>query len=254
MSQEQENPFTGAIGAEYEMLRLICPPAAELAGKLGRYLRSWRAGEPLEGLEIGCGTGISTLSLLSERADLRLLAVDSSPKMLEQARRNLESFEAAGRVRFVLADALDALREAPDASLDVVASNYATHNFAADYRRDVFSAIARALKPGGLFLNGDRFAIDDPALHLAHIQGELRHWFKTFAAIDRYDLLEEWVLHLFGDESPAHIMQFTPTVELLRQIGFSPVAVEWREGVDTLLAATKPSERPRGVSAAVAQR
>jgi tRNA (cmo5U34)-methyltransferase len=240
LSQEQANPFTGAIGAEYELLSLICPLSVTLAGKLGRFLKGWRAEEPLRGFEIGCGTGVSTLALLSEREDLRLVSVDSSPKMLEQARRNLASFAEAGRVDFVLADALAALRETESASLDVVASNYATHNFTADYRRTVFSEILRTLKPGGLFLDGDRFAIDDGAAHLAHTQGELRHWFKTFAEINRYDLLEEWVVHLFSDESPAHIMYFTPTLQLLGEIGFAPVSVEWREGVDTLIVATKP--------------
>jgi len=241
MSQEQENPFTGAIGAEYEMLRLICPLAAELAGKLGRYLKDWRPGAPLQGFEIGCGTGVSTLCLISERADLRLTAVDSSPKMLEQARRNLAGPETAGRVDFALADALAALQRLDDASLDVVASNYAIHNFEAAYRNAVFCEIKRTLKPGGLFLNGDRFALDDPVAHLAETQAVLRHWFKTFAAIGRHDLLEEWVVHLFSDESPAHIMYFTPTLEQLRRLGFAPVVAEWREGVDTLMVATKPN-------------
>jgi len=241
MPQALQNPFTGAIGAEYEMLRLICPTAAELAGMVGRRVADFRPGEALSGLEIGCGTGVATLSLLSARADLRLLAVDSSPKMLEQARANLADFEGAGRVAFKLADALVALQETPSSSLDVVASNYATHNFEAEHRRRVFEEIARTLKPGGIFVNGDRFAIDDAAAHVAHTQGEVRHWFKTFAALNRYDLLEEWVLHLFSDESPARIMRFAPTLRALGEAGFAPVVAEWREGVDALVVATKPA-------------
>jgi ubiquinone/menaquinone biosynthesis C-methylase UbiE len=238
---QEENLFTGPIGREYEMLRLICPNAAALAGKLGDYLATLRPGAPLRGFEIGCGTGVSTLALLAKNAGLHLVAVDSSAKMLEQARGNLEEWAGAGRVEFIKADALDALRAQGDASFDVVASNYATHNFPGDYRQRVVAEVFRVLKPGGLFLNGDRFALDDRAAHLALTQSEVRHWFKTFAAINRYDLLEDWVVHLFSDESPEHIMYFAPAMALLQEAGFAPVRVHYREGVDALVAATKPA-------------
>jgi tRNA (cmo5U34)-methyltransferase len=240
-----ENLFTGPIGEEYEMLRLICPNAAKLASRLGQYVGAWRAPgtqpEHLKVLEIGCGTGISALPLLSCRDDLQLLALDSSAKMLDQAKRNLAQWVDAGRVEFVEADALELLKGKKTGSFDVVASNYATHNFLDDYRQKVVEEIFRVLKPGGLFLNGDRFAIDDRAEHLKLTQSEVRHWFKTFAALKRYDLLEDWVVHLFSDESPEHIMYFSPALERLRSAGFDPVQVEYREGVDTLVAAFKPA-------------
>ena len=243
--RKEENLFTGPIGEEYEMLRLICPNAAKLAGRLGDYVGAWGGSQgkapALQGFEIGCGTGISTVALLAKCPNLHLTAVDSSAKMLEQARRNLSEWVDAGRVDFIEADALGALERLGDAGLDLVASNYATHNFEDGYRRRVVREVLRVLKPGGLFLNGDRFAIDDPAAHLALTQSEVRHWFKTFAALNRYDLLQEWVVHLFSDESPEHIMYFSPAIEHLHEVGFSPVSIEYREGVDTRVAATKPS-------------
>jgi tRNA (cmo5U34)-methyltransferase len=236
----QDNLFTGRIGAEYDMLRLMCPNHVRLAKRLGETVGAWRGEEPLTGIEIGCGTGISTLALLAARDDLTLAAVDSAAKMLDQARAHLAEYVAAGRVRFVESDALAVLTSTPEASVDVVASNYAIHNFLCDYRAQTLAEVYRVLKPGGLFINGDRYAMDDRAAHLADTQETVRRWFKLFKEIDRLDLLEDWVVHLYSDESPDHIMYFGPAMEQLETLGFRPVTVDWREGVDTLALAVKP--------------
>jgi hypothetical protein len=68
----------------------------------------------------------------------------------------------------------------------------------------------------------------------------VRDWFKIFTKMNRLDLLEDWILHLLSDESPQHIMYFEPALEQLRAAGFAPIAVEFRDGVDTLVTAEKP--------------
>jgi tRNA (cmo5U34)-methyltransferase len=234
----QDNLFTGKIGAEYDMLRLMCPNHVLLAGRLGQTLAAWKPGEALRGLEIGCGTGISTLSILAARDNLALTAVDSAAAMLDQARENMAEYVKAGRVIFEEADALDALKALPDNSVDVVASNYAIHNFLDDYRAKVLAEVHRVLKPDGLFINGDRYAMDDRAAHLADTQETVRRWFKLFKEIDRLDLLEDWVVHFYSDESPDHIMYFSPSMRQLETLGFK-VSVDYREGVDTLVRAVK---------------
>lgn len=235
----QDNLFTGKIGAEYDMLRLMCPNHVLLAKRVGETVAAFRPGEALKGFEIGCGTGISTLALLAARDTLTLTAIDAAAKMLDQAQASLADYAAAGRVAFREADALEALKTVPDASLDIVASNYAIHNFLDDYRALVLAEVHRVLKPGGLFVNGDRYALDDRAAHLSETQSMVRQWFKLFRQIDRLDLLEDWVAHLYSDESPEHIMYFTPSMEKLRALGFT-VCVDFREGVDTLVRAIKP--------------
>lgn len=240
-----ENLFTGPIGSEYRMLELICPSAALLARRVAERVGDWRKGETLEAFEIGCGSGVSTLPLLAVRDDLHLTAIDSAAKMLDQARAHLSDYVDAGRVRFVEADALASLRALPDASLDVISSNYAIHNFLDDYRQETLAEAFRALKPGGIFVNGDRYAMDDRAAHLATTQAEVRGWFQKLGGLGRYDLLEDWVAHLFSDESPEHVMYLTPALRRFEALGFAPVQVEYREGVDTLVTAVKPRGRQR---------
>jgi tRNA (cmo5U34)-methyltransferase len=234
-----DNLFTGKIAGEYDLLRLMCPNHVVLAKGVAETVAKFKPGVPLKGFEIGCGTGISTLALLAARDDLIVTAIDAAPKMLDQAREALADYVAAGRVVFKLSDALEALKALPDASVDFVSSNYAVHNFTGDYRARALAEVHRALKPGGLFVNGDRYAIDDRATHLTDTQAMVRQWFKLFRQIDRLDLLEDWVVHLYSDESPEIIQYFEPSMRQLESVGFSPVAVEFREGVDTLVRAVK---------------
>jgi tRNA (cmo5U34)-methyltransferase len=239
--KEDENLFAGPIGEEYQVLQKMCPNAALLPQKLAQTLRAAAPGARLDGLEIGCGTGVSASPVLEANAGLALLAVDSSPQMLAQARRNLAALETAGRISFVEDDALAFLRAQPTGRFDVVVSNYAIHNFLSDYRRLVLNEAFRVLKPGGMFLNGDRYALDDRAAHLELTQATVRDWFKTFGEMQRYDLLEDWVAHYFSDESPDHIMYLTPGLAELKEIGFVTVETLYREGVDTLVSARKPA-------------
>lgn len=234
-----ENLFTGKkISAEYEILRIMCPNHVLLARRGAETVAAHRPGEALSGVEIGCGTGISTLSLLAAREDLTLLAIDSAAAMLDQARETLADDVAAGRVEFRETDALAGLQALPSASVDVVASNYAIHNFLDDYRTRVLAEIHRVLKPGGLFVNGDRYALDDRAAHLDDTQTTVRRWFKLFKEMNRLDLLEEWVAHFFSDESEDHIMRFTSAMARLEALGFK-TAIDFRDGVDTLVRAIK---------------
>lgn len=115
---------------------------------------------------------------------------------------------------------------------------YAVHNFRDTYRDLVLNEIFRVLRPFGIFVNGDRYALDDTAEHTRLTQEAVRGYFKVFSSINRFNLL---VLHLFSDESADHIMRLGPSLTKMRGIGFYPVEVHFRDGVNTLLTAVKPA-------------
>lgn len=237
---QAERLFSGLIGEQYSMLRAICPAAPEISRRVGEVLASLQPGKSLSVFEIGCGTGITTLSLLLARENLSVLAVDNEPSMLRQAQQNLSQWIGEGRLQLQAADALSGLLTQPDDSLDVVASGYAIHNFLQGYRLRVLEQVFRVLKPGGVLINGDRYALDDSIAHTRLTQNEVRHWFKVFSDMNRLDLLEQWIVHLFSDESSDHLMRLTPAIDALRQIGFDPVEILHRDGVNAVLTAVKP--------------
>ncbi len=233
--------FSGIIGQEYQMLKLICPYATEMSRLVGVEVAEVcrQHSEKVTVVELGGGTGITTLSILSAAENLQILSVDNEPAMQNQARQSLCEWQANGRLQFSTDDALTALRRQPDASVDVVASAYTLHNFETNYRQQVVREIFRVLRPGGRLINGDRYALDDVSAHTRNTQLEVAEYFKVLTEINRLDLLEHWILHLFSDESENHIMRESVAIEQLKNEVFGQIQLKSRTGVNALLLADK---------------
>jgi trans-aconitate 2-methyltransferase len=93
-------------------------------------------------LDAGCGSGRLTEELLNRLPDGEVVALDFSPKMLEQARQRLGRF--GGRVEFIHAS-LERFELA--APVDGIFSNAVFH-WVADHQA-MFHTLHRALRPGG---------------------------------------------------------------------------------------------------------
>ena len=98
-------------------------------------------------LDAGCGSGRVTEALLERMPQGRVVALDASPSMLDQARERLS--EHASWVRFLQADLLDldpSVLES-DAPVDAVFST-ATFHWVIDHDR-LFANLAAVLRPNG---------------------------------------------------------------------------------------------------------
>ena len=103
--------------------------------------------ECLRVLDVGTGPGFFAILLCEAGYDVT--AVDLTPAMLEEARKNAGSL--AGRIRFLEMNAESP--DFPDCSFDVVVSRNLTWNLPHPDR--AYAEWARVLKPGGLLLNFD---------------------------------------------------------------------------------------------------
>jgi methylase of polypeptide subunit release factors len=82
--------FSGVIGQEYDTLKLICPLAAKMSQLVGAGVERYaqvRPHQALSILELGGGTGITTLAILLAYESVRVLSVDSEPLMQVQAKQ-----------------------------------------------------------------------------------------------------------------------------------------------------------------------
>ena len=106
-------------------------------------------------LELGVGTGETARRVLERHPGARLVGIDESPPMLEQARLSLPASAdlRVGRLQEAL----------PAGPFDAVVSALAVHHLTAAEKRDLFARVLAVLRPGGAFLLADVVVPDDSA-------------------------------------------------------------------------------------------
>lgn len=234
--------FSGVIGQEYDLLKLICPFATEMSRLVGTKLGELAAtqAQSFQAVELGGGTGITTLAILSAHPGLKVLSIDNEPTMQRQAQQSLKAWVDEGRLSFSGDDALTALINMPSNSVDAIGSAYTLHNFECTYRQQVIQEIFRVLKPGAWFVNGDRYALDDIDAHTRATQQEVAGYFKVLTGIERLDVLEHWIIHLFSDESENHVMREAVARQQMSEAGLQQIEFSSRLAVNALMTAIKP--------------
>jgi len=233
--------FSSVIGQDYYLLKQISPFAMEMSQLVGSSVAEFcnQYSDPVNVVELGGGTGVTSLAILSANEQLTLLSVDNEPTMQNQAKQNLQRWTDEGRLCFSNKDALSALQSLISNSVDVIATAYTLHNFEASYRNQVVSEIFRVLKPSGQFINGDRYALNDVSAHTLSTQNEVAGYFKVLTGLNRLDVLEHWIIHLFSDESENHIMREALALQQLSDAGFKQIILSHRLEVNALVTAIK---------------
>jgi len=123
----------------------------------------------IEVLDIGAGYGVVTEEVLKAYPEARVVLQDYSLAMLKQARLRLA--HCADRLTYVLADLTDpAWAQRVGGPFDLAVSAIALHNLS-DVEKiyACYRGIYGLLKPGGYFLNCDRF-VEGVDRHLSELR------------------------------------------------------------------------------------
>lgn len=165
-------------------------------------------------LDLGAGTGLLSAMVAAVRPQARLVLTDLAEAMLAVARRRL-----AGRtVEYRVMDHL-ALDEA--GAFDVVVSALSIHHLDDPGKREIYRRAARALAPGGLFVNADQVAGATPAMEAAY----WRHWHDRAAAsgIDPAELAAAIERQKLDRRTP-----LAPQLAWLREAGLAEVECRYK--------------------------
>lgn len=233
--------FQGLTGTEYELIKLSVPHYDQLEEAIANEVHNkFKNSEvdKIELLEIGSGTGVTTKFLLDVDSRVIVTAVDNEPIMMKQLSENIKLWNAENRVILQLNDILDYLKNIKDNSFDIVASSFVLHNFKRDFRNKVITEIYRVLKPAGLFVNGDKYAVDNEEDHKKNYKDQLER-FKIYDSIGRPDYKEEWIKHYTEDERPETIFIEGEAKKYMEVLGFRDIKTVYREQLEAVIIGVK---------------
>jgi SAM-dependent methyltransferase len=206
-------------------------------------------------LDLGCGTGSLSERILRRFPHARTVAIDHDPVLMTIGRVGLGDFR--GRLTWLDADLRrkDWAGELPARRFDAAVSTTALHWFTGAELGRLYEDLARVIRPGGWFLNGDHIAFSpaDAELHRtsrAILKRRARRagsagaswsaWWR--AALADPHLTPEAQLHRVRYP---HSHSGTPTLDLdghlarLRAAGFREARLIWTRWENRVIAAVR---------------
>ncbi|HEX9943997.1 MAG TPA: class I SAM-dependent methyltransferase [Thermoanaerobaculia bacterium] len=190
--------------------------------------------DPGDGLlvDLCCGEGLLSRALLERFPRARVLALDLSPAMLEQARAACAGH--AGRFAARLFDLADASwRQFPE-PVRAFVSSLAVHHLDGDGKRRLFRDLAAALAPGGVVVIADLVQPATPAAHAlaAKVWDEAvrRRSLELAGSLGPYEAFHDERWNFYADPEPDPIDQPSRLIDQLRwleEAGLAGVDVFW---------------------------
>lgn len=169
-------------------------------------------------LDLGCGTGLELEWLFQRASNAMVTGVDMSAEMLKILTRKHRD-----RLRQIcLVQGSYEEIDLPASAFDVCLSVMSLHHFVYSRKRAVYERVRRALKPGGLYIEGDWYVT--PA--------------EEISCMTRYLEAEK---SRGGLLCHVDIPFSLPTqLKVLEEAGFEPVEVFWKQNTRAVITARRP--------------
>jgi tRNA (cmo5U34)-methyltransferase len=181
-------------------------------------------------LDLGCGAGNFTLSVLSRVSPLDCTLVDLSQPMLERARERVGA-ATSGTVETAQADMRDL--DFGENSFDTILAGAVLHHLR-DERdwREMFQHLHKWLRPGGLLFVADLVVFDDPAVHALMWQ-RYGSYLESLGGAE----YRQKVFDYIDQEDSPRSLKFQ--MDLLREFGFQNYDILHRNSVFATFYARK---------------
>ncbi|WP_177168022.1 class I SAM-dependent methyltransferase [Marininema mesophilum] len=195
-------------------------------------LLSKKEEEEFRVVELGCGPGWLSKSILETFPKAEVVALDGSKQMLEHAREKMEHFKS--RVTFDLfrleeLDWIDPL----DQQVDCFVSSLVIHHLDDEEKKEFFQRLYDALLPGGALIIADVMKANSKSLanYWADewekiVQEQSMELFGDLRGLDVF-IKEKWNMYHFPDDPADKPSLLSDQLRWLEQAGFKGVDVSW---------------------------
>jgi tRNA (cmo5U34)-methyltransferase len=205
--------------------RQLIPCFDDFYGMVGTIL-PFPAGEQIEILDLGAGTGLLSGMLAAYYAKATFTLVDISEEMLARAR---ERFADRDGVRFIVADYS---QQPLEGQFDAIVSALSIHHLEHEEKRDLFRRCYHAVKPGGFFVNADEVLASTPAVE-AFNQAEWERQVTALGGRQEIAAARERMSH----DIPARVEE---QLAWLREAGFDDADCYYKNLMFVVYAGRKP--------------
>jgi ubiquinone/menaquinone biosynthesis C-methylase UbiE len=128
---------------------------SEISGATREALLGFNPSQKLNVLDLGCGDGSMTLTLLPPERIETYIGCDLSKPALDIAQRQIDALSISAKL--LCDDMLKVAEKQPAQSIDLVLSSYAIHHLNANNKQRLLEQVSRTLKPEGQFVLIDIF-------------------------------------------------------------------------------------------------
>lgn len=124
--------------------------------------------------DLGCSLGAAALSMSHQLTvkNCKVIAVDNSPAMIQQLKKNIKQSNSPTAVECVCAD----IRDIEINNASVVVLNFTLQFIHVADRTRILRKIYQGLLPGGILILSEKLKFDDPRQE--QLQTDLHHLFK----------------------------------------------------------------------------
>jgi tRNA (cmo5U34)-methyltransferase len=226
MTSAIEDVF-GLTAKEYDRARRQLVPCFDDFYRTVVELIPFEHDQAIEVLDLGAGTGLLSGFIATSFPMARLMLLDIAPQMLERARERFAGHH--DRVSFMIGD-LNALPI--EGNYHAIVSALAIHHLEDDGKRQLFKAIHKALRPGGVFVNAEQIAGATAAIERRY----RANWLKRVRelGVSERDLTAGLERMKFDRSAPLEVQ-----VAWLREAGFGEVDCAYKDGMFAVIGASK---------------